>query len=67
MNFRVYGVLSVKKFELEKPSGQNGPKLCSIKLNIQQEEGCRKKIGEKIGSGEEMFLFNDPKEAFDTL
>ena len=59
MNFRVYGVLSVKKFELEKPSGQNGPKLCSIKLNIQQ--------GEKIGSGEEMFLFNDPKEAFDTL
>ena len=39
MNFRVYGVLSVKKFELEKPSGQNGPKLCSIKLNIQQGEG----------------------------
>ena len=40
MNFTVYGVLSVKKFELEKPSGQNGPKLCSIKLNIQQGEGA---------------------------
>ena len=64
MYFRVYGVLSVKKFELEKPSGQNGPKLCSIKLNIQGEGYG---LEEKIGSGEEMFLFNEPKEAFDTL
>ena len=53
MNFRVYGVLSVKKFELEKPSGQNGPKLCSIKLNIQGEGFG---LEEKIGSGEEMFF-----------
>ena len=64
MNFRVYGVLSVKKFELEKPSGQNGPKLCSIKLNIQ---GKGHRLEEKIGSEEEMFLFNDPREAFDAL
>ena len=57
MNFnKVYGLLSVKKFELEKSSGiaeqaaggENGPKLSSIKINIQGEE--------KMGSKRKCFV-----------
>ena len=56
MNFnKVYGLLSVKKFELEKSSGiagqavrgGNGPKLSSIKINMQ---------GEKMGSKRKCFV-----------
>ena len=56
MNFNsVYGLLSVKKFELEKSSviagqavrGGNGPKLYSIKINMQ---------GEKMGSKRKCFV-----------